>query len=192
MERVRVFGCSRSPSRARRREAALWPRRRTRPVVRGLPHVSRSAEGGRAETIAGLAALGVAVKLITGDSQLVAQHVAGWSGCDARSPADGRDNGRAQRRGAVARRGAHRPLRRRSIRIRRSASSCAQEDRARRRLPGRRRQRRARDARGRHEPVGRAGRRRGQRGRRLRPARTGSRCHPRRHRGGPRRHSPTR
>ena len=158
-----------------------------------LTFLDRPKDGRRRGAFADLAALGVSVKLITGDSKPVAQHVAG-AGRPARRPRAHRAAicdelpDEALWRAAES----HRPLRRGRSESEGADHPGAQEDGPRRRLSRRRRERRAGHACGGHEPVGRAGGGRRPGGGRLRPARAQPGRDPPRHRGRAARRSRTR
>ena len=167
----RVLGVADAAScRAQRRYARS---RRARHDLRRLPALLRPAQAGRrARRIADLAQLGVQVKIITGDNRLVARaRGARPSACRSHGVLTGARDGRAARRGAVARRPSAPTLfaevdpnqKERIILALQKIGPCG-------RLHGRRHQRRARAARRRRRHLGGPGGGRGQGGRRLRAA----------------------
>ncbi len=119
-----------------------------------LTFLDRPKEG-VGDALADLGALGVSVKLITGDSRLVAQHVAGLVGLRAERVLTGRQLDELHDEALWRAAEQHRPVRRGRSESEGAHHPRAQEDGTRRRLPRRRRERRAGDARGRHQPVGR-------------------------------------
>ena len=114
LERDRASACWRWPSRTIDRRSRRYGRDDERDLTFAgfLTFLDRPKEG-VADAIRSLAALGVSVKIITGDSKLVAQHVAGLVGLRADRVLTGQRARRAARRSAVARR--------------RSAPTCSSE-----------------------------------------------------------------
>ena len=79
----RGFGCSRSRHEPSRPGRATAGRSKQDLIVRRIPHLLRPAEADAADAIRSLAALGVSVKIITGDCKPVTQHVAALVGLRA-------------------------------------------------------------------------------------------------------------
>jgi Mg2+-importing ATPase len=125
---------------------------------------------GVADTLRALRRDGVVVKILTGDNELVAQHVCGQIGLDRARIVGGDENRTHDRRRAHGSGGGRGRLRPRLTRAEDPDHPRAEESQSRRRLPGRRHQRRAfhphggcrrvrrdrggrREGRGRHHPA---------------------------------------
>ena len=179
------------PPRAGRRDphAAASSRATTRDdecdlTLEGFVVFADPPKATAARALVDLAALGVGVKMITGDHHLVARHVARAVGPGRRDAADRSPARRAPRRSALVRGGAHRDLRRGRSQPEGAHHPGAQEDGARRRASWATAST-TRPPCTRPTPASpsRGGRRRARR-RRLRAARAGPGRHPPRHRRG--------
>ena len=150
--------------------------------LRRLPHLFRPAEGRTWPTrFAAWPRSACPSRSSRATSKPVTQHVAGLVGLRADRVLTGTDLQRLSDEALWRAAESDRSLRRGGSESEGADHPGAQEDGARRRLSRRRRERCARHARGRHQPLGRAGGRCGQGGGGFRPARAKPGCHPPRH-----------
>ena len=173
--RSSALAAGRHGGRPRRRGPA-----RARPRLRGRDPLQRSAQGGRRRRRSReLARQGVALKVVTGDNELVARHVAGAGRPGRRGRAHRRGDAQRSRHPAlVARAKRHDDLRARRPGPEAPGDPGAARRRRGRRLPRRRHQRRAGAPRGRRRDQRRQRDRRGALGGRHHPARAEPRGDP--------------